>query len=132
MEESVEKILRPSLHEASSGRLKISALVFHLGPDIQALLYGGLVHLGAAALASPQEDGCLSAPGHKDRLPALEMARALSAALGCRAAVSCGIHFEGISAAEIEECLELCRGLTARIIASASGGSKSGQASGAD
>lgn len=112
----------PSVFTESFGRIKISALLLRMGADLQIILYGGGAHLGAMALALPCEKTLsLSAPGHKDFLPAEEMAARISAALGRRVGVSCGINFKDITQEEIERTLALCRVIADRIISSLSG-----------
>lgn len=111
----------PSVFTESFGRIKISALLFHMGADLQIVLYGGGAHLGAMALASPNEKPLsLSVPGHKDFMPAEEMAAKISASLGRRVGVSCGINFKDITQEEIGRTLALCRAIADRIISSLS------------
>lgn len=115
--EEIIKIFNPLVFQEESGRLKINAILFHIGGDLQIFLIGGDIHLGAIALAeNNQEIRFCSATNHKDFLPARKMAERVSQALGLRVGVICGIHFDKISQEEIEECLILCQRLTDDII----------------
>lgn len=107
----------------SSGRLELTLEVIPLGEDRVAVLTGGLPHAGAAALAIPHQvvnggrkrsatASVLTSPGHRDDLPASSVAKRLSAELGGRTAVVCGIHFDDLTSVEIGEVMALVEALT--------------------
>lgn len=99
------------------GRLKITATLFGLGPDLVIFLGGGDQHLGAVALAATQATmGCLQIPGHRESDPATRMASAIAAACGRNVAVCAGIHYDGITSAEISQVLAICDILTTEIM----------------
>lgn len=102
---------------AKEGRLDLCLRLFPQGPDLHACLVGGEAHVGAVALAAPGEATELrQRPKHREGPLAALVAERLARALGCAVSVSCGIHFAGITRAEIatvedlasrlvEECL---------------------------
>lgn len=93
---------------ASSGRLSLSLRLRRMGRDIQACLTGGDAHVGGTVLAAPGIPAqTLSLPGHRDAEPARQLAQGLADALGCTVCVTAGIHYDGITRAEIEECRRL-------------------------
>ena len=72
------------------------------GRDLHAFLLGGEAHVGAVALASPEEAAkVVQRRGHREGELASRMADRLAAALNCAVSVSSGIHFADISRAEI-------------------------------
>lgn len=102
----------------SRGSLKLTAAF--IGRDLLLALSGGdAPHVGAAALAFPAEGEAgggtlcqsLAAPGHRDDIPARELAERLSRETGARVLCACGIHFDGASPELIAEILEASRGL---------------------
>lgn len=114
-----------SLFVEKSGRLKISARLFHIGEDLHIFLFGGQPHLGALALASPGDGAsACSAREHRDNEPAMEMAARLSAATGKRVGVSCGIHYDNLKRSELADILEICGRLGQRIVCFLSSPSK--------
>jgi len=105
--------------ERRKGRLAIRLQAIPMGVDWCLILTGGdAPHLGAAAVAQarprPAGEGSgssvsvITLPGHKEDLPAREMAGRVAAVTGANVAVCCGIHLDGISPAEIQDCLTLC------------------------
>lgn len=113
----VKKNLSPRIFTERQGRLLIIAALLPMGPDLIILLMGGDWHLGALAMAGPKEETCHCVEkGHKDHLPAMDMAAKISSALGRNVGVICGIHFEHASPKEIVDILGLCQKLTERII----------------
>lgn len=87
---------------AREGRLDLTLRVLPLGRDLQAFLHGGEWHVGATALAAP--DGATQLcelAAHREGPLAAMVARRLAVALGCAVGVSAGIHFPGITRAEI-------------------------------
>jgi hypothetical protein len=97
------KVLR---FETGSGLHKVEAVAVFCGKDVSVTVGGGdTYHVGAAAVASPREslkkDGSVSSTasvlcvmGHKDDLPAREMALRLAAALNTTVCISVGLHID--------------------------------------
>ena len=118
---------------ARQGRLSISLRVFRQGRDLQVLCGGGASHVGAVALAAPndahapqpdQSDSggqvaarVLTLPGHKEDALALRMAQSMAEALHCAVCVSAGIHYDNITRAEIQQVEQMAQDLTQRCIA---------------
>ena len=115
---------------ARQGRLNIYLRVFRLGRDLQVLCGGGASHIGAVALAAPEqahtlpseqpeqiEAQLLALPGHKEDALALRMAQAMAEALHCSVCVSAGIHYDNITRAEIGQVEQMVQDLTRRCIA---------------
>ncbi|MCC8189846.1 MAG: proteasome assembly chaperone 4 family protein [Planctomycetes bacterium] len=87
------------------------------GPDLWILVTGGhRPHVGSVSFGIPRPslsgDGTasatvstLNATGHKDDEVGNRFARFLAARLGCRVSVSCGVHFDAASPADLEEIL---------------------------
>ena len=72
------------------------------GRDLHACLFGGEAHVGAGALAHPGEAASVTPrPGQREGELAARAAERLARGLGRAVGVSCGIHFEDISRAEI-------------------------------
>lgn len=120
---------------ASAGRLTIICQYMRVGRDLLVLLTGGESHLGACAFGegaaalraeeqtlvqpgnrSPAPVSVCEFAGHRDSLPACEMAQTLADKLGVNVIVNAGIHFDGITADEIASALALCRKLGQMII----------------
>ena len=107
-------------------RCAIVALANQCGGDLALVVYGGsLHHIGAVALAQPEDDpvrqatvSVLSAFGHRDDEIARRMAKRLAGELHCTVSVSAGIHIDDASAAEISKIVRACDEL-ADIIADA-------------
>ena len=118
---------------ARQGRLNIHLRVFRQGRDLQVLCGGGASHVGAVALAAPndahapqsdQSDSggqvdarVLTLPGHKEDALALRMAQSMAEALHCAVCVSAGIHYDNITRAEIQQVEQMAQDLTQRCIA---------------
>jgi hypothetical protein len=87
------------------------------GGDLCVVLGGGeRPHIGAAAVASPSESGAVRLPEHRDDVPALEMARKISAAKNIAVCVAAGIHIDGASADEIAALLKNAEKIGDRIL----------------
>ena len=86
----------------AGGRIALSLFMARVGGDLQAIISGGDAHIGATALASGGKVSVMEAEGHREGEIAAKAAAALASALGARAAVSCGIHFDCITCAEIK------------------------------
>ena len=127
---------------ARQGRLSISLRVFRQGRDLQVLCGGGASHIGAVALAAPNdghaqhaeapslagqagqanqpgqvETSLLALPGHREDALALRMAQSMAEALHCAVCVSAGIHYDNITRAEIQQVEQMAQNLTQRCIA---------------
>ena len=118
---------------ARQGRLSISLRVFRQGRDLQVLCGGGASHVGAVALAAPNDAHApqsdqsdiggrvdarvLTLPGHKEDALTLRMAQSMAEALHCVVCVSAGIHYDNITRAEIQQVEQMAQDLTQRCIA---------------
>ncbi len=90
----------------SEGPHALTFTVERAGRDLLCRVHGGEVHIGATAL-SEWRDGrahtrCLSVEGHKEEAIARHAAHTLCGAVRCTVACVAGIHFDGISRADIE------------------------------
>ncbi len=108
---------------AGAGRHALEAAVVVCGAGLTVTLatceHG---HVGATAQAIPRDEpgrtatvSVLVAPGHKDDVPAREMAAALATRLGVPVVVSAGLHVDGATRADIEALLANARELTERV-----------------
>jgi hypothetical protein len=93
-------------------RLNITITITEVGSDIFVMMNGGNRHIGAIAMAFPDNRGrpevlSLVAKGHRDDIPARLMAEEIVAGTGKRTAVMCGIHFDDITSDEIESVMSL-------------------------
>jgi 2-iminoacetate synthase len=100
-----EETLLP-LRLTSEGKHALSFTVEGAGDDLLCRVHGGEAHVGSLAL-SEWRDGrahtrCLSAEGHREEAIARHAAHTLCAAARRNVACVAGIHFEGVSRAEIE------------------------------
>lgn len=87
-----------------------------IGGDLLVRLTGGAAHVGALAMADACGARCLQRYGHREGEIAEKMAETLAGALGCAVAVICGIHYGGITKAEIEDVLRLAAELQDNLI----------------
>ncbi len=99
------------------GRLCLCLALLRQGRDWLACLSGGKAHIGAVALALPENDApprlaLLSRPGHREDALAQDMARQLAAASRSAVCVCAGIHYPAISQEEIATVLYLCQDMT--------------------
>jgi len=95
-----------------------------IGKDYLVIISGGSEHIGAAALGQCYDIGAgkanssvITAFGHREDGPARETAQYLSKALKSNTAVIAGIHFDNLSAGEIDEILAAVQELSARLVA---------------
>lgn len=85
----------------------ISAVAERLGPDLMVTVTGGCApHVGSVSLAW-FEDGAVFTqsafrPAHKDHIVGESYAEKLAGALRCGVSVTCGIHYDGVSADQIK------------------------------
>lgn len=126
--------MRIGTFRAGSGRHEFEAAAVVCGAGVTVTLtsvdHG---HVGATAQALPREEpgrtattSVLAVPGHKDDIPAREMAAALATRLGVPVAVSAGMHVDDASSEDIEALLANARELTGQIAAFAERGAASG------
>ena len=100
-----------------------------IGEDLSVAVSGGdRPHIGCIALGIPdrrEEDpdgshasvSVLNVPDHRDDFLAVPIARKLSAGLGCRVTVSCGVHVDSIRPEQIERILETAERIAERVLA---------------
>jgi hypothetical protein len=109
-----------SFHKKSEElpRLELFLEAVSLGRDWQLILWGGKKHIGALVLAEPgQPARFLSCPGHREASISCELAGLCAKELNCNIAFCCGIHYDNITKAEIEEVLLLARSLVRDFLA---------------
>lgn len=97
-----------------------------VGNGWHLLCHGGSQpHVGGVSLAQPYEasDGvhaasvsCVSLTGHKDTELGNWIAGAIAKRTGLVTAVVCGVHFDGISKAEISAIMEIGKRLCSRFL----------------
>lgn len=87
----------------------LTAQAVLLPSGLQVGLYGGtLPHIGAVSVAGPQGNITIQQfPTHKDGVVSERWARALSEAGYRPAAVTAGIHYDGLSQKQIAEVVAL-------------------------
>ena len=99
------------------GMLRAEATVLDGG--LHLLVTGGcLTHAGAVSMAEP--DGTLrnlQRPGHKDLAVSDLFALELAGQLHLSVCAVCGIHYDRITRAGIDEVMNTCRSLLALLIA---------------
>jgi len=92
------------------GLAQVSVNARFVGKDLEVLLTAGKAHIGAVALAvpcTPIAEGVtascsvLTAPGHRDNIPAESAALKLCKALSCSVSVAAGLHIDKASQEEI-------------------------------
>lgn len=117
--------------ELTKGRITIWANVLVIGDDILIAVYGGdTPHIGSVSMAVPRPS--LAAPdqssatvstynfvGHLDDAIGDMIAKRLSSDLGRKVVVTCGIHIDAITLAEISDVRELCDRLCLELPAAA-------------
>jgi hypothetical protein len=93
--------------KAGSARLQIE--VVRLGRDLLVTLVGGDAHIGAVALAGPNQRfdaSVLTVPDHRDDVIAKESSLRISKELNCNCVVIVGIHVSNASAEQINEIID--------------------------
>lgn len=102
---------------AALGRIALTLTAFEMGADLQAMLTGGSAHIGAVAFA---ETGGIcrvfERADHREGDLARELGALLAAELGRNVAISCGIHYDAITSAEIAAVMTLANELARRLI----------------
>ncbi len=90
----------------SAGPHALTFSVERAGRDLLCRVHGGEVHIGATALSEWRggraHTQCLSAEGHREDAIARHAAHTLCAAVRCTVTCVAGIHFDGISRADID------------------------------
>lgn len=107
--------------ERRQGRIVLRLDLYAQGADWLALLRGGAPHIGATALGLPPAErhaaaaapSPLGRPGHREAELAQQVADGLAQASESAVCCCAGIHFDAITAAEIEIVLRLAEELTA-------------------
>lgn len=93
------------LRLASGGPHVLIFTVERAGRDLLCHVHGGDAHVGSVALSEWRDGrvhtGCLSAEGHREEAIARHAAHTLCAAVHCTVACVAGIHFDGVSRADI-------------------------------
>lgn len=91
-----------------------------VGKDLWVTLTGGIrPHIGSVILAVPRPSlkdpsttsstsSVLNRPGHLDERPGRSLAEKLAAVLGCNVALACGIHYDDLTPADIEDIMGIC------------------------
>jgi hypothetical protein len=114
---------------ATAGRFSLAAQWQRAGRDLMVLVTGGdAPHLGAVAMAEPRPSladpsrtsatvSVFCYPGHKEDELARELAQALAAALGVKVVVAAGMHWDGLTAADIAQVRAAHAGLKEMLIA---------------
>jgi hypothetical protein len=103
-------------------------LIVHDNGDLTIVVGGGSDHAGAVALALPRPSladpdkqsatsSVLTAPGHKDDLPAREVAEKVAAATGCNVVAVAGIHYDDLEPADLQILRELWLKLVPLVVA---------------
>lgn len=108
---------------AGSGRHALEAVAVVCGAGVTVTLASAEHgHLGATAQAVPRGEpgrtattSTLVVPGHRDDVPAREMAAELSTRLGVPVAVSAGMHADDATPEDIEAFLACARELTEQV-----------------
>lgn len=107
------------LSSTHKDRFELNAQVNILGKDVLVVLMGGVIHIGAVAmaqprpsLADPQKTGATSSVytylGHKEDTVAKQMAERLSRSLNRKVVVVAGIHWDNLKEEEIKIIVRLC------------------------
>lgn len=83
------------------------------GKDYAISVMGGdEFHIGAIAICIPGAvSSVASVPGHKEEALALQLASDISHALNCVISVSIGIHFDDITASQINDLISIVNAL---------------------
>lgn len=105
----------------------ITVELFPAGRDWNVLIFGGdKPHVGSVSVAhSSQESGVrlekLVLPTHKDDYVGDRYATTLAALTGQTVAVSCGIHYDGLTKAGISQVMEAMEALLPKVCAALGG-----------
>ena len=110
------------------GQFQVFASVYELGPDCLVILWGGTrPHIGAVGMAQvrpslrdPAQLGATSSVytfvGHKEDAVAKMMSEELAKRLGRNTVVAAGIHWDGLTDADIKSITMLCQSIMKQIV----------------
>ena len=110
------------------GQFQVFANVYELGPDCLVILWGGTrPHVGAVGMAqvrpSLRDPAQLAATssvytfvGHKEDVVAKMMSEELAKRLGRNTVVAAGIHWDGLTDADIKSITKLCQSIMEQIV----------------
>lgn len=105
-------------YQVSRDSITLTAQAIPVGKDLCVLVTGGAAHIGSVSMATPRpslrDPAVMSAtastfcyPGHKDDRVGNLFAERLSATLGKKVVAVCGIHYDYLTAAQIEMVMAL-------------------------
>lgn len=97
----------------------IEALVHRLDDGFHVLVTGGCrTHVGAVSHAAPEERvQTVQYPTHREGTVSERWAEALCAHLRCPVTVNCGIHYDNVSKADIQEIVTVTEQLLKKVMA---------------
>lgn len=109
------------------GGFEVYAQIFIMGDDMLVVLSGGIIHIGAIAMAQPRpslnDPNKISATssvytflGHKEDVIVKSISEELSSQLNRKAVVIAGIHWDKLSLSDIKVITGICSKLTKSII----------------
>lgn len=105
--------------EKTSGRLKVGLSASRLGNDLLVVISGGAAHIGAVGAGNVctgmASSSVITMPGHRDDRIAKAAAERISKSQGCNCVVVAGVHYDGISAHEIEDVMTMCSSLISEL-----------------
>ena len=112
----------------SRGGFEIVAMVYELGSDCLAILYGGTrPHIGAVGMGQVRQSlrdaeqvaatsSVFTYVGHKEDVVAKAMSEDLTRRLGRNTVVVAGIHWDGLSEEGIKNIRNACQTLSDKIV----------------
>lgn len=127
-EGTADSLVRSFDVSEGEGKLQVLAKVFELGPDCLVILWGGTrPHVGAVGMAQvrpslrdPAQRAATSSVytflGHKEDVVAKFMSEELAKKLGRNTVVAAGIHWDGLTDAEIKAITVLCQSIMEQIV----------------
>lgn len=97
----------------------IEARVHRLDDGLHVLVTGGCrTHVGAVSYAFPGESvQTIQFPTHRDGKVSERWAKALCERLHCQVTVNCGIHYDNVSKADIQEIVAVTEQLLQKAMA---------------
>jgi hypothetical protein len=127
-EEAVPSEVRFFDVSEGEGKFQVFAKVFELGSDCLVILWGGTKpHVGAVGMAQvrpslrdPAQRGATSSVftfvGHKEDAIAKIMSEELAKSLGRNTIVAAGIHWDGLTDADVKTITVLCQSIKDKIV----------------
>ncbi len=108
-------------------RFEVTAQVHVMGDDLFVILYGGVKHIGAVAMAqsrpslsNPRKSGATSSVftylGHKEDIIVKAVSEGIAKKLNKHVVVAAGIHWDELKAREIKVILDICGTLTKKVV----------------